>query len=933
MRKINFALLLTSLTLLITSCQNSKTTVKAEEPTSTEEETSSENDTNNPTNDPTNASTALIEIHCDDGCLVKKSDETSYSADYSGYVNLTSTATTLNFEFKKVEDYYDFPSVSAERYTTSGPEPFSNYTYNQESGLLSFELSSTNAVTDHFVFNAYTDPAVEIILKDPHGGGADQVKMMFSLCGSIKAVDFGTDREGNNHVSVGTQIFSDDDPTRVVSFAYFDENGISTIKVYGKCSKVLLNNRGDAEEAYNMISEVRYNHDVTKFYFETLFNLPYLNKLYFGKDIKEIVYPRDFKEAVSYGVLQTMYLKEIEVSKDNHYFDSREDCNCLIDSKSNTLLLGGSEGFIPEGVKKIATGAYSKNQLINYVSLPDSLTTIEELAFARSSISYLDLSPNLASVSNGAFYRCLNLMVVDFSRLEHIPSSFPYQAFIDCDNLFANNGLCSFLHSDLYVLSDIFHDLREFDSQWNEASDKFASPNDLNTLPSAIVINKVLPNQEYPDIQGTRVVLDPGINEPYYSTAALFDPLGQVDRRNWSDWYNEEDHIIEVSCGTGWAEFNDGQYRSSYMVMIYPQQNDSGSLGEVGINFQNNKEDKFPVHNDKFVTCVKYFGNYTSIDEKGYIAENSFKGLHALKHVLFSDVKNLHQENGLLHYIEASAFEDTGITSIKFPSSLLKIGYKAFANCPNLKNLTFDETGRPFETKQEQPNLLKLASYSFLGDVSISAIDLPWFACAYDMLDFNTFIPAANPFAGCTSLTQISCNQQSEWLGVNEEGVLINRGNSDQYLTCVNSYMPIRTYSAYEYCPVAPGFFSTIALPNLVVGMDSLVEGMYEKSYTLDNLFAYSAAKKLILVNPRHTGDVNKFQIGNYAFANCSNLEILDLSQLEGILIPMQEEEKYDPDTVFEGTNENFKIKVRSDDLENYQTLFDIKDVSKFIIV
>ena len=46
-------------------------------------------------------------------------------------------------------------------------------------------------------------------------------------------------------------------------------------------------------------------------------------------------------------------LKSIVVEEGNKFYDSRNNCNALIDSRTNTLLKGSNKAFIPNGVRRI----------------------------------------------------------------------------------------------------------------------------------------------------------------------------------------------------------------------------------------------------------------------------------------------------------------------------------------------------------------------------------------------------------------------------------------------------------------------------------------------------------------------------------------------------------------------------------------------------
>ena len=78
-----------------------------------------------------------------------------------------------------------------------------------------------------------------------------------------------------------------------------------------------------------------------------------------------------------------MNLENIYVSKNNKLFDSREDCGCLIDSKTDTIIINSKNFFIPNGIKKIAYNGcnrYFWGKESKYV-IPDSIEILDNFAF------------------------------------------------------------------------------------------------------------------------------------------------------------------------------------------------------------------------------------------------------------------------------------------------------------------------------------------------------------------------------------------------------------------------------------------------------------------------------------------------------------------------------------------------------------------------
>ena len=122
-----------------------------------------------------------------------------------------------------------------------------------------------------------------------------------------------------------------------------------------------------------------------------------------NKSAKKLYIPSTLKNITSVVALDTSNIEEIEVSKDNPYFDSRDNCNAIIDSKTNTLLLACKNTIIPESVKVIANNAYI-NRGIDRIYIPKHINFIGKYAFEEKKYISVEVSkdnPIFAMDNNG----------------------------------------------------------------------------------------------------------------------------------------------------------------------------------------------------------------------------------------------------------------------------------------------------------------------------------------------------------------------------------------------------------------------------------------------------------------------------------------------------------------------------------------------------
>ena len=121
----------------------------------------------------------------------------------------------------------------------------------------------------------------------------------------------------------------------------------------------------------------------------------------------------------------------ITVESDNTTFDSRNNCNAIIETASNTLIVGCKTTVIPNSVTSIGGWAFFGCSGLTSVTIPNSVTSIGSSAFYRCSglndvFSFID-DPTTVSMGSDVFCRYPNNFA---ERTLHVPfgTSAVYQA-------------------------------------------------------------------------------------------------------------------------------------------------------------------------------------------------------------------------------------------------------------------------------------------------------------------------------------------------------------------------------------------------------------------------------------------------------------------------------------------------------------------------
>ena len=538
-------------------------------------------------------------------------------------------------------------------------------------------------------------------------------------------------------------------------------------------------------------------------------------------------------------------LTSIVIAAGNPVYDSRDNCNAVIETRKNSLIASCKNTVISPTANEIGEAAFWGRKDLSAINIPNNITNIGKWAFLDcTGLTTAALSSSMTAIETGVFEGCTDLASIE------IPSSI---ASIG-ENAF--NGCYNLTFEIPATLTDIsenaFNGIGTL--YWNS-----------NIAPSPAVRQSAIRNLVFGndvteinwtvEFAGLRSITIPS-SITKIGKGALWH-LNNLETIYWNSKYPlSETSIIQSNINLKSLVLGDAVsylepyiFYNSYLlesITVDPnnpyfdsRENCNAVIGRVNADFDYD-DDLNNIHYHSAITkdCL-VLGCRNSIIPDGV----TVIGPYAFINKYVSSFLPSLILPGSVTRIDDYAFSSTVLDSIYIPSSVSYISPTAFANCDLLESIKVDPGNTVYNSAGDCNAIIETAAKKLaLG-------------C------YNTIIPDGTAeigeyaFAGCYRFNTINIPSSVTSIGK-------RAFQNCYYLDNLTLPSGIRTLGEYAF--VSCSNLSSLIIPE---GVKTIEDGLLEGCENLKSVIIPSSVDS----------------IGQYAFANCSSLESIIIP--EGVRI------------------------------------------------
>ena len=399
-------------------------------------------------------------------------------------------------------------------------------------------------------------------------------------------------------------------------------------------------------------------------------------------------------------------LSQIKIETENTNYDSRDNCNAIVETRTNKLIQGCKSTVIPTSIESIGDSAFYRLSSLNNLIIPNNIKSIGKYAFYRcNKLNSITLSEGLLSIGDNAFSDCNSLKSLTIpASIEKIGN----EAFISCSNI--TNcfiDIDTLNHKTAGLIPPTTKQLKLGDNVSNITFSENFPAKEIEHLDIGNGVKSIYRKSFYRCFKLTSVSLGKNINS-IGEFAFSYCPIEnlKIDTKNVSSWFKGFTSLKNVEFGDNVESIGNMAFSGCSNITNIVLGNNISSIGTMafancsGLTSLHLPKNLKSFKSNAFEGCY----NLCSLSIDSYnIGDSWFEDWHSLKKVefgnsvcsigaeSFSNCTSLNDiiiPNNIKTIGNVAFWGCTGATNIYIGDSVKAIGYKAFNHCKEAKKLT-----------------------------------------------------------------------------------------------------------------------------------------------------------------------------------------------------------------------------------------------------